>query len=270
MQNPTFVVVMEMSAGKMVEITGKPTELKGLDAKQMLSSVGAKEIRDMLLRFEYVHPVFLFYSLYQTIPLRHIYQAVDKSELHEELRKDYDMQKCCFGFSEMFSMFHNRTEITNGVFILDEHLILSFLFAEAHLTSGVMLLYSDQTPNESLEKLRTLIPKFIDEKREEKKKLHILSVEPYSNSFELADFDIKKTEIDLEKNYNDDLIPVADLILQRLNTKEDKGIVILHGKAGTGKTTFIRHLIGVTTKRKIFIPQNMADRIAKSEFVAFR
>jgi ATP-dependent 26S proteasome regulatory subunit len=114
-----------------------------------------------------------------------------------------------------------------------------------------------------------MIPKFIDEKKEEKKKLHILSVEPYSNGFELADFDITKTDIDLQTNYNDDLIPVAELILQRLNAKEEKGIVILHGKAGTGKTTFIRHLIGVTEKRKIFIPPNMADRIANPEFIPF-
>ncbi|HYV91592.1 MAG TPA: AAA family ATPase [Chitinophagales bacterium] len=246
-----------------------PNELKGLDAKQLISSIGSKEIRDMLLRFEYVHPVFLFYSLYQTIPFRHIFQSVDKSELYLELKKEYDMQKCCLGFSEMFTLFHNRTEITNGVFLLDDNLILSFLFAESHLSSGVMLLYSDQTPPASLEKLKTLIPRFIDEKREEKKKLHILSVEPYSNGFELADFDISKTEIDLEKNYNEDLPAVAELILQRLNTREDKGIVILHGKAGTGKTTFIRHLIGVTTKRKIFIPPNMADRIANPEFVPF-
>src|SRR5947207_2373 len=120
-----------------MDTIGMPTELKGLGARQLISSIGAKDVRDMLLRFEYVHPVFLFYSLYQTIPLRHIYQAVDKSELYDELKKEYDMQKCCFGFSEMFSMFHNRTEITNGVFILDDHLIFSFLFAEAHLTSGV-------------------------------------------------------------------------------------------------------------------------------------
>jgi energy-coupling factor transporter ATP-binding protein EcfA2 len=223
----------------------------------------------MLLRYEYVNPVFLFYSIYKNIPFRHIFQGVDKGELYAELKKDYNMQQCCFGYSEMFSSFHNRTDITNGIFLLEDQLMLCFLFAEAHLTSGVMVLYSDQTSAESLAQLRELIPKFIDEKKEEKKKLHILSVEPYSNGFELADFDITKTDIDLEKNYNEDLIPVAELILQRLNSKEEKGIVILHGKAGTGKTTFIRHLIGVTEKRKIFIPPNMADRIANPEFIPF-
>jgi len=33
-------------------------------------------------------------------------------------------------------------------------------------------------------------------------------------------------------------------IRDRLSTENDKGIVLLHGLPGTGKTTYLRHLIG--------------------------
>src|SRR5205085_2541054 len=44
----------------------------------------------------------------------------------------------------------------------------------------------------------------------------------------------------LEQHYNDDLISVNEVLLNRLNKENDKGLVILYGKSGTGKTTYIR------------------------------
>jgi predicted AAA+ superfamily ATPase len=43
------------------------------------------------------------------------------------------------------------------------------------------------------------------------------------------------------------------VIQQRLRKKEDKGIVLLHGLPGTGKTTYLRYLIGRIKKRVLFV-----------------
>lgn len=65
----------------------------------------------------------------------------------------------------------------------------------------------------------------------------------------------------IEDNYNDDFIAVHQTILKRLQEKNDKGLVLLHGKPGTGKTSYIRYLITKTKKPVIFLPPNMAASI---------
>ena len=78
----------------------------------------------------------------------------------------------------------------------------------------------------------------------------------------LQKFDITKEPIDLDKNYNNDFKKISKKIIQKLNEKEGKGIILLHGKPGTGKTTYIRHLTSKIEKEIIFLPNNMVDILA--------
>jgi hypothetical protein len=72
---------------------------------------------------------------------------------------------------------------------------------------------------------------------------------------------ISSPKLFIEDNYNDDFPSVHQTILERLRKKNDKGLVLLHGKPGTGKTSYIRYMITKTKKRVIFLPPNMAASI---------
>jgi ATPase family associated with various cellular activities (AAA) len=70
-------------------------------------------------------------------------------------------------------------------------------------------------------------------------------------------------------NYNDDLQEVSTEILSRLND-DNKGIVLLHGAAGTGKTTYLRYLIrNLSEKKVIYLPPDLSDALSKPDFVTF-
>jgi predicted AAA+ superfamily ATPase len=56
-------------------------------------------------------------------------------------------------------------------------------------------------------------------------------------------FTVIKPHLSIEDNYNDDLKPVHQTILQRLSKNNEKGLILLYGKKGTGKTSYIRYLI---------------------------
>jgi len=78
---------------------------------------------------------------------------------------------------------------------------------------------------------------------------------------------ISKPKLSISDNYNNDLKEIYQIILKRLSKKNDKGIILLHGKPGTGKTSFIRFLISSVKKNVIFLPPNMASAMTNPDFI---
>jgi ATP-dependent 26S proteasome regulatory subunit len=80
---------------------------------------------------------------------------------------------------------------------------------------------------------------------------------------------IKQTDIDIPLNYGEGFVKVHEKIIEKLNEDRGKGLVLLHGVPGTGKTNYIRHLCGKLKKEVIFLPPFMADNIASPDFITF-
>lgn len=86
-------------------------------------------------------------------------------------------------------------------------------------------------------------------------------------SFQLVGFDIQTPQFDLEMNYGAELAEKHNGIFESLNEENGKGIVLLHGRSGTGKTTYIKWLISQLNKPAIFIPAEYTDFIASPDFL---
>ena len=91
------------------------------------------------------------------------------------------------------------------------------------------------------------------------------------NGFYLSGIKIKKPLItDLALHYGEKFVPIHDRIINSLNEKEGKGIVLLHGVPGSGKTHYIRYLIQeIKDKTLIYIPPDMAKEISSPQFLPF-
>ncbi len=131
---------------------------------------------------------------------------------------------------------------------------------------GICLLFKERT--KAVKKLMDFFTKLIiPEKKEEKGYLNILTVE--DSRFKLQKKEVPIPEIDFDINYNEDFAPINKLITEKLSVDNSKGIVLLHGKAGTGKTTYIRYLINSINKKIIYIPPSMANSLANPELIKF-
>jgi len=75
--------------------------------------------------------------------------------------------------------------------------------------------------------------------------------------------------VDIQELYNDDFAAV-DAIISESMARNEAGIILLHGDPGTGKTTYIKHLISkFLDKEFIFIQNDFVRDLLKPAFVAF-
>ena len=101
--------------------------------------------------------------------------------------------------------------------------------------------------------------------KEEDYEINIISVS--AGCLELKTLSIKPTPLDIGLYYNDDFKAVDTTIKERLAKENDKGIVLLHGLPGTGKTTYLRHLIGSIKKKVLFVSPSVASNLMNPEFM---
>jgi hypothetical protein len=116
-----------------------------------------------------------------------------------------------------------------------------------------------------IQELTELVNQYKEKQR--RQPLEINLIVRNGRGLELKEMEIKRTKLDINLFYDDDFAATDEVIQKRLNTKKDKGIVLLHGLPGTGKTTYLRYLIGKIKKRVLFLSPTVADNLMNPEFV---
>jgi SpoVK/Ycf46/Vps4 family AAA+-type ATPase len=100
-----------------------------------------------------------------------------------------------------------------------------------------------------------------------KNKIYIVYNTPHG--FDKIGFDVKKIDVDINENYNNNFLEMSEQIIEGLNSRNKTNLVILSGDPGTGKTTYIRYLTSHLKKNIIFIPPDMVDSITDPGFIPF-
>ena len=155
----------------------------------------------------------------------------------------------------------NRTVEKEHHLFLHEDLIINF--DNSH---NCIDYYFHQTPIEKVEAIINELSQFHIEKEEDEPEIYILV--DTGTGLDTKCLPITKPKLDIESNYNDDFLPVHQTIYERLSQENDKGLVLLHGKPGTGKTSYIRFLATSLKKEIIFLPPDMATAITNPNLLS--
>lgn len=157
-----------------------------------------------------------------------------------------------------YSWQHKRKEFSTTIFKLSNKVLIELGddYAEILFT------------NSNYEYANNLIDVFADFKAPEKEMAFEINIITQTGTgLDLKQLEIKPTALDIDMYYNDDFKPVDEIIKQRLEKENDKGIILLHGLPGTGKTTYLRHLIGSIKKRVLFVAPGVASNLMNPEFI---
>jgi len=123
----------------------------------------------------------------------------------------------------------------------------------------------DGKQGDFIERCAALMNRFQERKKRDPLEINLIVKGSYGLT--LKSMDIKRTKLDIDLFYEDDFKEVDAIIEKRLNQKKDKGIVLLHGLPGTGKTTYLRYLVGKIKKRVLFLSPNVAGNLMDPDFI---
>lgn len=209
----------------------------------------------------------IFYRMYDSFPSSLAYRGKkDASELSTLLMEQYGLKEGQFVHQEYEKENDSgEKEIKTKLFVgVLPHQVLCAIEDNSDPEVGVVLAYSTYEGKEFAMKVKELLDGTGEVSSHGK--LYMLVSE--MDCVRYKPFEIKKTEepLDLNRLYNDDFEKVSDEIKESLKN-ESKGLILLHGQPGTGKTTFLKSLIGTQSRDIIFVPSDMVGNLASPGIV---
>ena len=161
--------------------------------------------------------------------------------------------------------FYNR-EIRVFAFKMDSILENPLVFIT---TSGGVEIYSAKAlTKEEVDWLVSEFAPYMEKERERKiENMNYIFANSKGDLF-CNQFNIERADIDVDLHYNEDFRRVSDGIVDRLNN-QDKGLVILSGIKGSGKTYYLRWLTKNVDKRFIYVPRYFYNSLSSTTFFNF-
>lgn len=218
---------------------------------------------DLFNRYTDVSPLKLYIGAYKNIP--NIYTItfnVDDNTLLKYIENIYSKNEEYYYFYNFIDEYNDNDEIENkkfSVWVLDEQLMLTYENKKICLYHR----YNDEWCDKFIENLVDNCG-LIDDLS-----YNFNIITKNNNYFELKRIKPVIQNTDISLMYNDDFKNVDSKINTFLNSSES-GVIILHGRQGTGKTSYIRHLISNSKDKKIiYLTTDMMEYLSSPDIIPF-
>lgn len=217
----------------------------------------------------------LFYQIFKLFPSMKKVKYKINRDFIEDIKGEYQQEKAFDLFDHTYcNHFENEKnneeeeeeesesslkELYDCIIICKENLMIGYF------DDCVRIVYANID-----EKEINHVYQICENHKKENDKLNNLFIVTFAhNYFSLKQSKINETAIQIDRHYNDDFLPVATEIENFMMEDNKSGLIILHGKQGTGKTTYIRHLINLGKKRMIYMSGDLVDKLSDPTFITF-
>lgn len=229
---------------------------------QNLEMKNASAIMDVVEHGECIDRMKIFIAYFNAIPNRIDEDRIDCRKANQWFLKNYETKIKKYHFRKRCFETKKEATLDDVFYFLYDDLIVYFdtNYSEAKF-------FFSKTKVSEVESVIQEIRKF---KFKRKRSQPYISLVTQTNSgLDTVSAEIVKPKLRIDDNYNDDFKIIHQTILKRLNKKKDKGLVLLYGKPGTGKTSYIRYLLASLKKKVIFLPPNLAAQMTSPSLMNF-
>lgn len=199
-----------------------------------------------------------YLAMFDALPNVNYIGQIDGEKLYRQLCEEHSAIIRSTHTYRWFEQTKKKYRFDRTVLVLDNHMMLEC--DEDHL-----YILHDGSQMPLLDRFTAMARSC--KVRERRRNAEVSLIVKGYDGLELRAMEIRKTRLDVGLYYEDDFKEVDELIRKRLNKKEDKGIVLLHGLPGTGKTTYLRYLVGRLKKRVLFLSPDVAGYLIDPSFI---
>ncbi len=200
----------------------------------------------------------LFLNCFNVLPSVNFMNRVDGEKAFESFKEKYSHLVKYVHKYRWYKRERKNYQFDKTVVITNNNCIIEF-------DDDCFTLLHDAKQEDFVNDLTGIVAQF--KERQKRRPLEINLIAQERGGLTLKAMEIKRTQLDIDLFYEDDFKEVDALIRKRLGKNQDKGIVLLHGLPGTGKTTYLRYLIGKIRKRVLFLSPAIAGDLMNPEFI---
>jgi len=206
----------------------------------------------------YLDAKMLYLYCFNQVPSVNYINPIDAEKAFKAFKEKFGSRIVRIHQYQWYKRRRKKYQFSTTLVVMDNECVLEF-------DGRYCEIWHNGTRQEFIDETTVLVNNFKERRRREPLEINLIVTS--RNKLELRPMEIKRTKLDLDLFYNDDFKSVDALIRQRLGKKKDKGIVLLHGLPGTGKTTYLRYLIGKIRKKVLFLSPSVAGNLMNPDFI---
>ena len=207
----------------------------------------------------YIDEKKLFSQIFNSIPSAHLVGDIDVNKAVDFFKTEYRDRITKVYCQQHYKHKEKKYSVMQCLLVLKDERMLVFTMTQFDILAK-------EGDDEFVKKATEQVLKFKRKDRDGEFEINLITNDSMQG-MGLTRLQVNKAKLDIAINYEDDFVEIDKIIRERLNKKKDKGIVLLHGIPGTGKTTYLRFLIGKIKKKVMFLPPNVAANMTNPDFV---
>src|SRR6218665_163508 len=234
-----------------------PGKIKKWIGKTYRSMTLNRSVR-FLTSSDYLEQEIFYFNYFKSIPCKNYIGGIDIEEAFKFIGKKYAEEIVNVHQSSSFNKEKERHEFDKIVIVMQSRIMVTLDYSWADI-------FFRSNKNNWADQLVRELNNYRLPPKEEDFEMSIISSN--ARGLILKNRPLKPASLDLDLFYNDDFPEIDRLIRGRLEKTNDKGIILLHGLPGTGKTTYLRHLIGSLKKKVMFVSPSVAGNLMRPDFI---